>query len=441
MIQVLSMKTIFATLFALGIAPFLIGQTYVSYFSGSTDDLDVQPDFGICLMGGGVESDPAMTWFLEKANGGDVVVIRTSGDGGYNNYMLNQLGVSLNSVETIKFNSAAAANDPYVIERLNGAEAIWIAGGDQSYYVNYWRGTPVEDAINNLLNVKGGAVGGTSAGMAIMAQGYFSAQNGGIDSDEALSNPFDTDLTFGWDDFVNAPFLGNTITDTHFNERDRYGRLMTFMARLINDHNLEYARGVASNKHVAITIGADGLAHAYGEYPQYSDEFAYFLQSNCEVVQAPETIQANQPLTWNRNEKALKVYRVPATETGENYLDLNDWLSGSGGTWENWYVENGTLTRTYGESEPDCILGLSKQENKLFRLYPNPASTELKVEILESFAGKWQIVDVAGRIISIGTFADSGLQIIDVSNLKSGAYTLVLLSDKKTSSSPFLKTL
>ncbi|NEN24105.1 T9SS type A sorting domain-containing protein [Cryomorpha ignava] len=434
------MKTIFTTLFAIGIAHFSFAQSYTSWLSGSAQDLEVQPDFGICLMGGGIESDPAMVWFLEKANGGDVVVLRTSQSDGYNNYMYNQLGVSLNSVETIRFNSAAAANDPYVIERLNGAEAIFMAGGDQSYYVNYWRDTPVEEAINNLLNVRGGVVGGTSAGMAVMAQGYFSAQNGSIDSDEALANPFDNYLTLGWNDFVDAPFLENAITDTHFNERDRYGRLLTFMARLINDHNLEYAHGVASNEHVAIAIGADGLAHAYGEYPEYSDEFAYFLQSNCEVVQAPEIIESNQPLTWNRNSGAVKVYRVPATESGENFFDLNDWISGSGGTWENWYAENGTLTRTYNESAPDCILGLSKEENQLFRLYPNPASTELKVEFLESFSGKWQIVDIAGRVVMSGRSTNIDFQSIDLSKLNSGAYTLMLNSDHKTISSPFLKT-
>lgn len=433
------MKTLLTILLTLGLAQTISAQSYTSYLTGSGDDLDVQPDFGICLMGGGVESNPAMTWFLEKANGGDVVVIRASGSDGYNNYMFNQLGVSLNSVETIKFDSAAAANDPYVIERLSGAEAIWIAGGDQSDYVDYWRDTPVEDAINNLLNQKGGAVGGTSAGMAILSQAYFSAQNGSITSDEALANPFDNALTLGWNDFVDAPFLMNIVTDTHFNERDRYGRLMTFMARLINDHNLEYIRGVASNEHVAIAIGEDGIAHAFGEYPEYSDEFAYFLQSNCEEVQAPEILEANLPITWNRSNKAVKVYRVPARESGEDYFDLNDWISGSGGTWENWYIEGGTLTRTYDQLAPSCITGIQKEENNLFLFYPNPAVNELRVELLNSFSGKWQISDLTGRIVLSGDVGNDQLS-IDISNLRSGAYALMLQSDQKLVSSPFLKT-
>ena len=44
-------------------------------------------------MGGATENDNAMRWFLNLADGGDVVVLRTSGSDGYNDYMFNQLGV------------------------------------------------------------------------------------------------------------------------------------------------------------------------------------------------------------------------------------------------------------------------------------------------------------------------------------------------------------
>ncbi len=35
-----------------------------------------------------------------------------------------------------------------MIETIRNAEAVWIAGGDQSNYIRYWKDTPVEDAIN-----------------------------------------------------------------------------------------------------------------------------------------------------------------------------------------------------------------------------------------------------------------------------------------------------
>src|SRR5690606_15450662 len=125
--------------------------------------------------------------------------------------------------------------------------------------------------------------------------------------------------------------------------------------------------------------------------------------------------------------------------SGEDYFDLNDWISGSGGTWENWYIEGGTLTRTYDQLAPSCITGIQKEENNLFLFYPNPAVNELRVELLNSFSGKWQISDLTGRIVLSGDVGNDQLS-IDISNLRSGAYALMLQSDQKLVSSPFLKT-
>jgi cyanophycinase-like exopeptidase len=83
-----------------------------------------------------------MKWFLERADGGDVVVIRVSGEDGYNDYLYSDLGIEINSVETILFNSADASNDDYVINQIENAEALWIAGGDQWDYVSYWKRYP-----------------------------------------------------------------------------------------------------------------------------------------------------------------------------------------------------------------------------------------------------------------------------------------------------------
>lgn len=416
--------------------------SYTDYLTGNPQDTVVQPDFGICLMGGAGESDDGMKWFLEKANGGDVVVLRASGSDGYNDYMFSELGVTLNSVETILFNSAEAANDPYVIERLNGAEAIWLAGGDQSDYITYWKDTPIVDAINNLINVRGGAVGGLSAGMAVMAQGYYSAVNGGITSEEALANPFNLSLTLGWNDFIHAPFLENAITETHFNDPDRirYGRVMAFMARLTYDQNLPYVRGFAANEYCAIAIGTDGLAHAYVNNPNPNNDFVYFLQSNCEVEETPEIIEANQPLTWERSYKAVKVYKVPATTTGENYFDLNDWVSGHGGAWENWYVTEGVLSQSDDELAPNCTIGIAEKQNELFKIFPNPVADKLMIQFSEPFSGKWQVTDISGRLVLAGKAAAKSDETIDVSGLNSGTYNLILISDSRQDSSTFFKT-
>ena len=89
-----------------------------------------------------------MKWFLQRCNGGDVLVLRASGSNGYNAYMYSQLGVDINSVETIVCNSPDASFDPYVHQQINQAEGIWFAGGDQWDYVSYGRNTPVDSLIN-----------------------------------------------------------------------------------------------------------------------------------------------------------------------------------------------------------------------------------------------------------------------------------------------------
>ena len=168
-------------------------QVYTSYFIGNSTDLEVQPKGGVCLMGGGSENDNAMRWFLEQANGGDVVVLRTSGSDGYNDYFFSELGVNVNSVETIVCNNALSGSDEYIISRISKAEGLWFAGGNQALYLSYWRNSEVLQTIQNRID-DGMIVGGISAGMAILGEHYFSAENGTITSNEALLQPFHPNL-------------------------------------------------------------------------------------------------------------------------------------------------------------------------------------------------------------------------------------------------------
>jgi cyanophycinase-like exopeptidase len=326
-------------------------QTYTSWFTGNPEDSPAVPLGGVCLMGGASEFDPAMQWFLDRANGGDVLVLRASGSNGYNDYMYADLG-GVNSVETILFNNASAAYDPYVAGRIEKAEAIWFAGGDQWNYVDFWRGTPVMELVNDAVAERNAAIGGTSAGMAILGACYFSAQFGSVTSAEALANPMGPLMAVDCTPFLNVPFLAGTITDTHYDNPDRRGRHFAFLARLAAAGD-STAYGIACNEYVAVCIDPDGMAHVYGEYPEYQ-EFAYFLQMNCIPPTGPETCQAGFPLTWDRNAMAVKTYKVPGLPNGSNWFNLNDHLSGSGGSWEDWSAVNGVFNTQPG-LPPDCL--------------------------------------------------------------------------------------
>lgn len=221
---------------------------YKSWVVGDTSDVVVSGVLGgTVLAGGGLEPDEPMKWMLERAKGGDVVVIRIgSGEDGYNNYFFKDLRVSVNSVETILLNSKKVAENTDVNRKVRNAECLFFTGGDQSIYFKYIDGTPLEESINYLKNVKKVTVGGNSAGCAIQGEYFFSAENLGetnLQSADALNNPFDSRITIR-KDFMSSPFLGNLITDTHYDNPDRKGRHIVFLARMIKDFSVNTPKGI-----------------------------------------------------------------------------------------------------------------------------------------------------------------------------------------------------
>jgi cyanophycinase-like exopeptidase len=412
-------KILFILLFPVS----LLAQGYTSYFTGNATDVTTNPEPGICLMGGATEHDNAMRWLLQKANGGDIVVLRSSGSNGYNDYLYSELGVQVNSVETLVITSVAGATNPYVLNKVANAEMIWFAGGDQYNYVSYFKNNALEDLINAHVNVKHAPIGGTSAGMAILCGRYFSAQNGTVNSAQAMANPYDHLITLGNNDFLAIPYLQNVTTDTHFDNPDRKGRLMTFLGRIATDSGVR-SFGVAANEYVAICIDANGEASVYGDYPNYQ-EFAYFLQANCTLNFAPETCGASLPLIWNRNGEAVKVYKVPGTMNGAHSFELSDWQTGSGGTWQHWTASASGIAETSGTA-PNCLLSVTEFEATTLEVAPVPFDQQITISGFENAHVK--IYDSAARLILETEI--HGLTPIDTSAFWPGIYTLSVESDK-----------
>lgn len=418
------MKNSILLLFALFSMVFAQAQ-YTSWLTGDAGNSNAQPEPGIVLMGGASEHDEAMKWFLQQANGGDVVVIRASGSDGYNDYLFSDLGVEVNSVETIRFDNSSASQNPYVIDQLLNAEAIWIAGGDQYDYVTFWQGTAVEDAINNLINNIGGPVGGTSAGMAILCGRYFSAQEGTITSAEALADPFSEEVTLGNNDFLEVPFLDEVVTDTHYNDPDRRGRHVAFLSRLFGDTQ-GLAKGIACDEYTAITIDELGLATVWGDTPDYF-EYIYFIQSNCETL-GPEVLSSETPLTWNQNESALSVYKIRGDNEGSNTFDLTDWTTGVGGEWLYWYTIDGELFEVDGAA-PDCATSINEKDQGSIRVFPNPASASFNVSLVS--ASDLIVYNSFGQLV----YESSQVQLesqVSTKGWSKGVYYLHAGSEKRT---------
>jgi len=428
-------------------------QPYTNWIVGNPADAQTNHQSGTVLAGGGGDNDDAMTWMLQRADGGDVVVIRSSGSNGYNDYFFSDLGVNVHSVETILIPSQAAANDPYVAQQIENAEVLFIAGGDQYEYWQYWHGTPVQDAINYLINEKGATVGGTSAGMAIMGHLYYAPENLGVTSQEAMRNPYHENMSFiGQDDFIQNPILQNTLTDTHFEQRDREGRSFAFLARTVVDWDIRTFL-IACNEYTAVCVDENGIGQVFGDYPAY-DDFAYFMQVNCFPNNTPEQCEPGEKLIWKGNREVVKVYKVPGTSNGSNNFDLNTWTSGNGGSWEDWFSnKRGGLKRALGAEAPTCsstVLAEELQEYEAlanqktpsgkgnFTLFPNPARDVLYLRSDTPETVNVSVVDAVGKVWHRQQFtasADLNLQLLPANRM----YFLVVQDGQSTEVYRFVK--
>jgi len=406
---------------------------YTSYYIGDTNNVSTPTDYRICLMGGATEDDNAMKWFLNGSGGGDIVVIRVSGTSGYNAYLYTTLGITVNSVETIVIPSISAANHPYVRRRLREAEAVFIAGGNQFDYLSYWKNTAVDSALNYLINIKKVPIGGTSAGMAVQGQCYYSAAVGSITSAVAMANPYNTQVTIGSNDFLHHKFLNRVITDTHYDNPDRRGRHSSFLARLLQDSAKAFF-GIACDEYTAVCIDNNGIAKVFGGFPTHDDN-AYFIQSNCVLPNTPENCLPNQSLTWNRSSQALKVYAVKGTSAGNGSFDLNNWQNAnvSGGAWENWFVVNGTFSVTPTASSISCIsTGLEDHTIKEINMYPNPVKDILNFGHLMD---EVTVMGMYGKVEESRTNCDK----ININQLIPGMYLIKLRFENSIIVKHFIK--
>ena len=314
-------------------APLAAVRGYQHFLVGNPADV-VTPTRGLLvLQGGGTDVDRNFVAMGERASGGDFVVIRASGDDDYNPYIFGLC--HCDSVATIVFEKRKASFDRFVIDTIRNAEALFIAGGDQSKYVKLWKDTPVEDAIHHVA-AKPAPIGGTSAGMAILGEFVYSARSRtSLTSEEGLANPFHRDLTLDRA-FLKLPKLGKILTDQHLQERDRIGRTVALLARLVQNGWTAQGLAIAADRETALHIDpADGTAEVFST-PDHPTPFVYFLQT----PGPPEVCRRARPLTY-RN---ISVYRI---RPGGRF-DLERW-QGTGGIAYTLSVENGVLRSSRGD--------------------------------------------------------------------------------------------
>ncbi len=320
------MKALFVTAAILAAAVLLAAAqkpSYKYFRIGSAQDATTKATAGYALMGGGSDLDEAFRFLCEKGGGGDFLVLRAAGDDDYNDYV-NGL-CKTNSVATLIIPDRDAAGDPKVADIIRHAEAVFIAGGDQARYINWWQGTPVQDVLNAHI-AAGKPIGGSSAGLAVLGEYIYSAQGDAPDDEDLASrqtlvNPYFSGVTVRRN-FLKIGLLRNTLTDTHFAKRDRMGRTLAFLARIVQDGWSPRPREIAVDENSAVLVERDGKARVIG-----TGKGAYFLS----VQEPPQVCRENTPLTF-RN---IAVYRAPA---GSEF-HLKDWKRKGGSAYSLSVVE------------------------------------------------------------------------------------------------------
>lgn len=124
------------------------------------------------LMGGGLDVKDAYTWMITNmaqcrdghaGKPGNFVVIRAGGNPAYDSFIFKLGPVA--SVQTLVVPTIESANDPALEPYIRNAGAIWLTGGDQGDYYNFWKGTLLERLVSEQVDNYGIPIGGTSAGM------------------------------------------------------------------------------------------------------------------------------------------------------------------------------------------------------------------------------------------------------------------------------------
>lgn len=293
--------------------PFIV---YPRLGAATDSHCPLQPPGGLILSGGAGHVMGAYRWMqgqlvgnLDRP-GGDIVVLRATPDDTYSAEVMQ--AAPFNSVQTVCVPENATPDELAATAAIVGrAEGVFFSGGQQSRYVA-WKGTTLIAAVQSVYD-RGGIVGGTSAGLAILGERIFDGKRASSDevtTQALLHDPGNPHVTMT-DDLFEFPPLDDVITDTHFHERDRFGRLVTLMARQPGGRIL----GIGVDEQTALCIDREGIGHLERTRPGVGA--AYLLRGQGSLVRPGEPLG---PVT-------VHVTRIDDTDGTHSFFDFRTWRS------------------------------------------------------------------------------------------------------------------
>jgi len=189
--------------------------------------------------------------FVSLAGGTDatIVVISTASSLGTlaaEKYSGIFTGLGVRRIRPLHATTRAEANDPAFLRQVRGATGIFLTGGNQLRLSSTIGGTKLAELILER-HQEGAVVAGTSAGASAMSSHMIAfGASGGTPKHRMAA------LAAG------LGVLPSVIVDQHFQQRNRYGRLLSVIAQ--NPSLL----GIGVDEDTAGVVGPDGVMEVIG---------------------------------------------------------------------------------------------------------------------------------------------------------------------------------
>jgi cyanophycinase len=219
-----------------------------------------QPKGYLFIIGGGSRPESMMKRFIDLAHNfqsGKIIIfpMASAVPGEVGPEQADQLrGFGAHSVE-YHILSREQALDPENVKLLDDAGGIFFSGGVQSRLADVLNGTPILDKLHEFYK-KGGIIGGTSAGAAVMSRIMITGDEKRETGD---GQAFETIQA---DNIVTAQgfgFLESAIVDQHFVRRKRHNRLISLV--LENPETL----GIGIDESTAIIVSCGQIFEVIGQ--------------------------------------------------------------------------------------------------------------------------------------------------------------------------------
>ena len=138
-----------------------------------------------------------MSTFIERSDHGNIVILNAAESNRTNGATASTWladGELMSrwqpaSLEHFGIRTEEAAYDPYLIGKVTMADGLILGSGDQSRYVQRWKGTPLAQAIDSHVT-HGKPLFCISAGTAVASQFVYTGEEASLTSEDALRDPY-----------------------------------------------------------------------------------------------------------------------------------------------------------------------------------------------------------------------------------------------------------